>query len=294
MAKKRTDRDESGEKPQRGARSDDASGKSAPRRPASGAGRSGGRPAGARGQTSGGRSPAAGARTPRGPRTERILSSTDRPRIKATHGSKSGPEARERRASEGRPDRPLRSIPLRNPAAPPKRPLPGVRRTPARAEGLNGAATPGASAQAVLQGRIPGVAKRRSVPPPAPAPSSASKELALAIAAAGLDKKALGVEVLDVTGKVDYADFLVIMTGSSDRHVHAIATGIDEALRKRKIQPLSIEGLTAATWVLIDYDDVVVHVFQEDTRRVYDIEGLWMDASRVEVSEVDGPSPTAR
>ncbi len=109
------------------------------------------------------------------------------------------------------------------------------------------------------------------------------------IASAGLDKKALGIEVLDVTGKVDYADFLVIMTGSSDRHVHAIASGIDESLRKRKIQPLSVEGLTAAAWVLIDYDDVVVHVFQEDTRRIYDIEGLWMDASRVDVSSLDGP-----
>ena len=138
--------------------------------------------------------------------------------------------------------------------------------------------------------RTPGP-KRRTVPPAGQVagPSAASKDLALAIASAGLDKKALGVEVLDVTGKVDYADFLVIMTGSSDRHVHAIASGIDESLRKRKIQPLSVEGLTTAAWVLLDYDDVVVHVFQEDTRRVYDIEGLWMDASRVDVSSLDGP-----
>lgn len=127
--------------------------------------------------------------------------------------------------------------------------------------------------------------KRRSVPP-ASAPSAATRELALAIAGAGLEKKALGVEVIDVSGRVDYADFLVIMTGTSDRHVHAIAMGIEESLKKKKLLALSVEGLSTASWVLMDFDDVVVHVFQEDTRRIYDIEGLWMDASRISV----GPS----
>jgi ribosome-associated protein len=120
---------------------------------------------------------------------------------------------------------------------------------------------------------------------------AATRDLALVIAAAGMDKKALGIEILDVSGKVDYADFLVIMTGRSDRHVHAIATGLEEEVRKqRKVSPLSMEGLTAATWVLIDFGDVVVHVFQEEARRVYDIEGLWIDANRVPVPEnPDGP-----
>jgi ribosome-associated protein len=115
---------------------------------------------------------------------------------------------------------------------------------------------------------------------------AATRDLALVIAAAGMDKKALGIEILDVSGKVDYADFLVVMTGRSDRHVHAIATGLQEEVRKqRKVSPLSMEGLTAATWVLIDFGDVVVHVFQEEARRVYDIEGLWIDANRVPVPE---------
>lgn len=124
-------------------------------------------------------------------------------------------------------------------------------------------------------------------PPPAPEPSSAARELALGLAAAGIDKKAIGIEILDVTGKVDYADYLVVMTGRSDRHVAAIATGIEEAMRKRKIAPLSMEGLQGATWVLIDFGDVVVHVFQEDARAVYDIEGLWIDAGRVPVPDAD-------
>jgi ribosome-associated protein len=119
--------------------------------------------------------------------------------------------------------------------------------------------------------------------PTAPEPSGEARELALALAAAALEKKAIGVEILDVAGRVDYTDYLVIMTGRSDRHVHAIATGIEEAMRMKKVAALSIEGLAAATWVLLDYGDVVVHVFQEEERRLYDIEGLWIDASRVPV-----------
>lgn len=137
-------------------------------------------------------------------------------------------------------------------------------------------------------------AKRVAAPGQAaapPEPSSQAREFALALAAAGLDKKAIGIEILDVTGKVDYADFLVVMTGRSDRHVHAIATGLEEALRRKKIVPLSMEGLTAATWVLIDFGDVVVHVFQEEARLLYDIEGLWIDAGRVPVP-ADGPLPS--
>lgn len=132
--------------------------------------------------------------------------------------------------------------------------------------------------------------KRRSLPPSATGdaaePSAAARDMALTIAGAGLDKKAIGIEVINVAGRVDYADYLVIMTGTSDRHVHAIAMGIEEALKKKRIAPLSIEGLSSAVWVLMDFDDIVVHVFQEETRRVYDIEGLWMDASRLPVDAV--------
>ncbi len=115
------------------------------------------------------------------------------------------------------------------------------------------------------------------------APSSAARELALSIASAALDKKAQHVEVLDVTGRVDYTDFLVVMTGTSDRHVHSIAQGIEEELGRKKVAPISVEGLSQATWVLLDYGDVVAHVFQEETRSVYDIEGLWLDARKVAV-----------
>ena len=126
-----------------------------------------------------------------------------------------------------------------------------------------------------------------------PAPSNASRELALALASAGLDMKAIGIEILDVTGKVDYADFLVVMTGRSDRHVYAIAMGLEEGVRKLNLSPLSVEGLTASTWVLIDFGDVVVHVFQEEARSLYDIEGLWINAGRVPVPAEEAGRPAS-
>lgn len=111
--------------------------------------------------------------------------------------------------------------------------------------------------------------------------SDSARELAVAIAIAALDKKAVGLEVLDVAGKVDYADFLVLMTGRSDRQVQALAQGIEAALREKGKRPLSVEGLPHASWVLMDFGDVVVHVFQDDARSSYDLDGLWMDARRI-------------
>jgi len=111
--------------------------------------------------------------------------------------------------------------------------------------------------------------------------SDGARELAVLIATAALDKKAVGLEVLDVAGKVDYADFLVLMTGRSDRQVQALAQGIEEALRQKGRRPMAIEGLPHASWVLMDFGDVVVHVFQEDARSSYDLDGLWMDARRI-------------
>jgi ribosome-associated protein len=110
-----------------------------------------------------------------------------------------------------------------------------------------------------------------------------SRDLALVIASAALEKKALAIEILDVVGKVDYADFLVLMTGRSNRQVDALAQAVDEACAKKKKRALSVEGLPAASWVLIDYGDVVVHIFQEQARGLYDIEGLWLDAKRLPV-----------
>jgi ribosome-associated protein len=118
--------------------------------------------------------------------------------------------------------------------------------------------------------------------------SDEAREIAITVAVAALEKKATGLEVIDVSGKVDYADFLVLMSGRSDRHVTALSSGIEEALRKRGKRALAVEGLPHANWVLMDFGDVVVHVFQDDARAAYDIDGLWMDARRVPVP-LDAP-----
>jgi ribosome-associated protein len=114
--------------------------------------------------------------------------------------------------------------------------------------------------------------------------SDEAREIAVAVAIAALDKKASGLEVIDVAGRVDYADFLVLMSGRSDRHVTALSAAIEEALRKKNKRALAVEGLPHANWVLMDFGDVVVHVFQDDARAAYNIDGLWMDARRVPVA----------
>jgi ribosome-associated protein len=124
-------------------------------------------------------------------------------------------------------------------------------------------------------------AKAPSAGPSESVASDSARELAVAIATAALDKKAVGLEVLDVAGRVDYADFLVLMTGRSDRQVQALAQGIEAALREKGKRPLSVEGLPHASWVLMDFGDVVVHVFQDEARTSYDLDGLWMDARRI-------------
>lgn len=118
-----------------------------------------------------------------------------------------------------------------------------------------------------------------------PCASEEGRKLALAVAAAGLERKAAGIEIIDVTGKVDYTELIVLMSGRSDRHVHAIAKGLQKDLKAEGVAPLSVEGAERANWVLLDYNDVVVHVFQEDARCFYDLEGLWIDAGRVAVPE---------
>jgi ribosome-associated protein len=128
-----------------------------------------------------------------------------------------------------------------------------------------------------------GAQLKRDTSHPASEDTLVGRELALKIAEAGLDKKAARIEIIDVRGKVDYTDFVVVMSGRSDRQVAAIARGIEEDLKhKHDARCSGVEGLPQGNWVLLDFSDVVVHIFHQDTRGYYDIEGLWLDAERVE------------
>ena len=91
---------------------------------------------------------------------------------------------------------------------------------------------------------------------------------------AALDRKAAAVLVFNLTELTTMADYFVLTTANSDRQARAIADAIVERIGS----PLSVEGLPAATWILMDYGDVVFHVFQEEARRFYALERLWGDA----------------
>lgn len=98
------------------------------------------------------------------------------------------------------------------------------------------------------------------------------------------ERKALDIVVLDVRGKSSYADFLVICSGTSDRHVQSIAELVSDTLRKEdRIKPVGTEGLREGQWALVDLGDVVLHVFHQFTREVYALEDLWSDAPRLAV-----------
>lgn len=107
--------------------------------------------------------------------------------------------------------------------------------------------------------------------------------LASAAAKAALDKKAENVLILDVRGLTSYADFFVVASGSSDRQVQAIADSIEDGLKKSGERPIGVEGQQNGHWVLLDYGDVVCHVFYDEARLHYDLEGLWADAPRITV-----------
>ena len=97
-----------------------------------------------------------------------------------------------------------------------------------------------------------------------------------------LGKKAEKLTVLDVRDLTSVADAFIICSGRSNRQVQAIAEHVRQELKKRHLKPLSMEGLQEGHWVLIDYGDVIIHVFYEPVRSFYDLEGLWVDAKRIE------------
>jgi ribosome-associated protein len=113
--------------------------------------------------------------------------------------------------------------------------------------------------------------------------SERSRALALAAVAAGLDKKGLEPVLLDVRSLATYTDFIVVLSGRSDRQVQAVSDGIIEALAVQGARPLGTEGARAGQWTLIDYGDIVVHVFYHPVREFYHLESLWIDAPRVPI-----------
>ena len=94
-------------------------------------------------------------------------------------------------------------------------------------------------------------------------------------------RKAESIVALDVRELTSYTDTFIICTGRSNRQVSAIAEHIKLELKKKNIKPLNIDGMKEGKWVLLDYSDVIIHVFYEETREFYNLEGLWADARKM-------------
>lgn len=100
-----------------------------------------------------------------------------------------------------------------------------------------------------------------------------------------MDKKAKDLVILKVTQFSSFADYFLICHGDSSRQVRGIARHIEEKMKEAGFNPLGIEGYTEGNWVLMDYADIIVHIFQRPIREFYDLERLWIEAPRVEVDE---------
>ena len=109
-----------------------------------------------------------------------------------------------------------------------------------------------------------------------------SKEIAITCAKIADEKKALDIVILDVDKISSITDYFVICSAINDRQLHAIADDMDKEMKKLSISKLGMEGYREAKWVLIDYGDFIVHIFDKEIRSYYDLELLWGDAPNVE------------
>ena len=116
-------------------------------------------------------------------------------------------------------------------------------------------------------------------------PALDARERALLLCGFALEKKAQDLALLEVGELTTIAEYFIICSGRSDRHVQSIAEGIKEDGRPHGLRPLSSEGIGRGQWVLMDFSDVLVHVFYEPVRGFYDLDGLWARATAVALPE---------
>ena len=106
-----------------------------------------------------------------------------------------------------------------------------------------------------------------------------AKEMAKLAVAALEDRKAVDVKVIDIENISTLADYFIIASGTNRNQVQAMSEAVEEELEKHGIHPKSIEGYRTANWILMDYGDIVLHIFDEENRLFYDIERIWKDGS---------------
>ena len=113
--------------------------------------------------------------------------------------------------------------------------------------------------------------------------SETAKTLAFSAAQAAADKKAFAINLRDVTSKIALTDVFVIVSASNERQVHAVVDAVEERLiKEHDMRPLRREGRGGEQWVLLDYNHIVVHVFHQEARDYYGLDGLWKDCPEIE------------
>ena len=112
-----------------------------------------------------------------------------------------------------------------------------------------------------------------------------SWDKALLLTRAALEKKACDLVVLDVHEQTSIADYFIVCSGRSDRQVQSIAQGLEDDAAEAGVKPFAVEGAQRGHWVLMDFSDVIVHVFYQPVRKFYDLDGLWGHAPRAKLPE---------
>lgn len=187
--------------------------------------------------------------------------------------------------SQKAPARKAKATPARAPAKP--APKPAAAKPAPKAVARKPAAKPAkkpvrATRKAVPKSRLPAARKTAAKPAPkaAKAPRRAAakpapeRQLASHIVDAALELKAEAVVLFDMQRQSSITDYVVLCSGRSQGHVRGIADKIEQQLKLRQVRPLSVEGYTEGSWVVLDYGDVIAHVFHPETRQHYDLESL--------------------
>jgi ribosome-associated protein len=159
-----------------------------------------------------------------------------------------------------------------------------------KAPGARKGAAKKSAAKKAFAPRKKAPARKKALAPEAPAPvgppeNPRAHALARKIGHLLGDKKALDIVILDVRGMTSYADYVVVASGESDRQVSSMAEHILTQLKEQEgLRPMGSEGMQGGQWVLLDFGDVVVHLFLGEARSFYDLEGLWADAAREKIA----------
>lgn len=115
-----------------------------------------------------------------------------------------------------------------------------------------------------------------------------SKEMAKIVVSALEEKKAKDLKLLDISDVSVLADYFVIASGSNRNQVQAMADEVEERLGEAGFTPKQVEGYQTANWILMDYQDVIIHIFDEENRLFYDLERIWRDGNLVEKVDLEG------